>query len=141
EESDSYEIGLSSTGTPIAWSLSAFQTQVDDLIVFAAVPGTFDFLPQNISEARIRGVEAEARTHWNNWSFAANYTYLDPRNRGAGASHDNYLPRRARQSGRLDVSYRAGAFSVGTIINVQGPRYDDVANAAQLGGYALVDLI
>ncbi|HWK75923.1 MAG TPA: TonB-dependent receptor [Povalibacter sp.] len=141
EESDSYEIGLSGSGTPVAWSLSAFQTQIDDLIVFAAVPGTLDFLPQNISEARIRGVEAEAHTRWNNWSFAANYTYLDPRNRGAGTNYDNYLPRRARQSGRLDVSYSTGAFSVGTIVNVQGSRYDNVANSAELGGYALVDFI
>lgn len=141
EESDSYEIGLSGSSTPITWSLSAFQTQVDDLIVFAAVPGTFRFLPQNVSEARIRGVEAEARTHWHGWSFAANYTYLDPRNRGAGINYDNYLPRRARQSGRLDVSYSAGAFSVGTIVNVQGSRYDDVANSAELGSYALVDLV
>lgn len=142
EESDSYELGLSGTATPITWSLSAFQTQIDDLIIFAPVPGTPSrSLPQNISEARIRGVEAEARTHWNNWSFAANYTYLDPRNRGAGANYDNYLPRRARQSGRLDVSYATGSFSVGTVVNVQGSRYDDIGNSARLSGYALVDLI
>lgn len=137
EESDSYEIGVSGTASALSWSLAAFQTQSDDLIAFDFAT----FLPQNISEARIRGVEAEVRTAWNDWSFGLGYTGLDPRNRAAGANYDNILPRRARQSGRLDIGYSFGAMQLGTIVTAQGSRYDDLANTTRLPGYTSVDFI
>ncbi len=136
ETSDSYEVGFSGTAANISWSLTGFETEIDDLITFDFAT----FLPQNISEARIRGIEAEARTQLANWSFAFGYTGLDPRNRGAGFNYDNILPRRARQSGRIDVGYSAGIFSLGTTINAVGSRYDDLANTAQLDSYTLVDV-
>jgi vitamin B12 transporter len=137
EQSNSYEMGIAGTAKPVTWSVSAFQTQIDDLIAFDFTT----FLPQNISKARIRGVEAEARTRLDAWSFVVGYTGLDPRNRDAGANFDNLLPRRPRQSGHVDVEYASGAFSLGTIIDVQGSRFDSVANTEKLGGYTLVDLI
>lgn len=137
EQSDSYEIGVSGTASAVRWSLTAFETRNDDLIAFNAAT----FLPQNISEARIRGIEAEVRTAWNDWSLALGYTGLDPRNRAPGTNYDNILPRRARQSGRLDIGYSFGAMQLGTIVTAQGSRYDDLANTAQLPGYTVVDFI
>lgn len=137
EQSDSYEIGVSGTASALRWSLAAFETQNDDLIAFDFAT----FLPQNVSEARIRGIEAEVRTAWNDWSFAVGYTGLDPRNRAVGANYDNILPRRARQSGRLDIGYSFGALQLGTIVTAQGSRYDDLANTARLPGYTVVDFI
>ena len=137
EKSESYEVGVSGTAAAIAWSLTAFQTHTDDLIAFDLAT----YLPQNINEARIRGVEVEGHTRLDHWTIGANYTYLDPRNRGDGAEYDNLLPRRARQSGRIDVNYGTDAFSVGTVINLVGSRYDDLANTTKLDSYTVVDLI
>jgi len=137
EESNSYEVGVSGTVAPINWSLTAFETKVDDMIAYDPVAQR----PMNIDQARIRGAEAELRTHWNDLSVALGYTYLDPRSRTPSGDYQNYLPRRARHAGRLDINYRLGAFSVGTFINAQGRSFDDVANLAPIGSFAVVDLI
>jgi len=137
EKSDSVEVGASGMASSINWSVAAFQTEVEDLIAFDLTT----FLPQNLSKARIRGVEAEARTHLNNWSFGIGYTGLDPRNRDGGINDGNFLPRRARQSGRIDASYGTSTFSLGTTIDLVGTRYDDLANSTKLDSYTLVDFV
>jgi vitamin B12 transporter len=137
ENSDSFEVGVSGAASEITWSFAAFQTEVEDLIAFDLTT----FLPQNVSKARIRGVEAEARTHLGAWSLGLGYTGLDARNRDGDFNHGNYLPRRARQSGRIDVNYGTDVFSVGTTVDVAGSRYDDLANTRKLASYALVDFV
>ncbi|HEY5806524.1 MAG TPA: TonB-dependent receptor [Povalibacter sp.] len=141
EESDSFEAGASGTVAQVTWSATAFQTQIDDMIVYVYDPVAQAGQPQNINEARIRGLELEARTRYENWSFGLGYTGLDPRHRGAGANYDNILPRRARQAGRVEVAFDTGNVSIGTTINLVGSRYDDVANTRKLDSYSLVDLI
>jgi vitamin B12 transporter len=137
EKSDSVEIGASGAVSRIMWSVAAFQTDIEDLIAFDLTT----FLPQNVSKARIRGIEAEARTHFGHWSFGVGYTGLDPRNRDGDFNDGNFLPRRARQSGRVDVNYGNDDFSFGTTVNVAGSRYDDLANTTRLGSYTLVDFV
>lgn len=140
EESDSVELGASGTVARISWSAAAFETGIDDMIVFAFDPAVDGFRPLNINEARIRGIELDARTRYESWSFGLGYTGLDPRNRGQGTNYDNILPRRARQSGRIEATFDIDNFAVGTRVNVVGSRYDDVANSRKLDSYAVVDL-
>jgi vitamin B12 transporter len=133
EESDSVELGISGTAANTTWSLTGFETNVDNLIAFDSAT----FTPQNINEARIRGIEAQAQAQLDRWSLGVTYTHLDPRNRES----DNLLPRRPQDAGRIDVSYGTDAFSVGTTVNVAGSRYDDVSNSLKLDGYTTVDLL
>ncbi len=133
EESDSIEFGLNGEAAQTTWSFSAFETSIDNLIAFDLTT----FLPQNVSKARIRGVEAQASTQFDNWTFGASYTHLDPRNRDSG----NVLPRRARDAGRLDISWGNERFSIGTIVNIVGSRYDNLANTTKLDGYTTIDLV
>lgn len=135
EESDSLELGVSGTVANTSWSFAAFETDVDNLIVFDFVTSR----PQNVSEARIRGVEADIRTQVNDWTFGANYTHLDPRNRDSGFNHDNILPRRARDAGRVDISYGNERLGLGTVVNIVGARYDNLSNTVKLGDYTTVD--
>lgn len=137
EESDSVELGISGTAAQTTWSVSAFETNIDNLITFDFAT----FLPQNLSEARIRGIEAQARTQFHNWTFGANYTHLDPRNRDSGFNHNNILPRRAEDAGRIDIGYGTDTFSVGTTVNLVGSRYDNLANTTELDSYTTVDLV
>ena len=136
EESRSLEFGLNGRPGWGRWSLNAFETRVGDLIAFDASL----FAPNNIDQARIRGLEAVLGTRLDGWELNANLTLLDPENRSGGANDGNVLPRRARQSLRLDADRRFGSYGFGATLLAVGKRYDDLANTRELGGYATVDL-
>jgi vitamin B12 transporter len=136
ENSRNFELGLRGTPGWGHWSLNAFENHVDDLIAYDAAL----FAPNNIARARIRGVEGVLGFTWAEWAFAATATWLDPRNDSNDDNHGNVLPRRARDSVRLDADRRFGVFSVGASLYAADQRYDDAANTNTLGGYALADL-
>lgn len=137
ERSRSYELGLSGTHNWLSWSLQAFHTNVEGLIDWTP-DASFFYSPQNLSSATMRGIEATTTATLAAWRVALNYTYLDPRSVG-DVNDGRVLPRRARQSGRIDVSYNMGPARLSSTVNVIGPRYDDLSNTARLGGYSTVD--
>lgn len=136
EESRSFELGLSGKANWGNWSLNAYETRIDDLIAFDAST----FAPANIDQARIRGLEAVLGSRLGNWDLNANLTLLDPENRSGGANDGNVLPRRARQSLRLDAERDFGRYRLGATLLAAGKRYDDLANTRELGGYSTIDL-
>ena len=136
EESDSIELGLSGKATWGHWSLNAYETRINDLIAFDAST----FAPANIDQARIRGLEAVLGTRIGSWDLNTNLTLLDPENRSGGPNDGNVLPRRARQSLRLDADRDFGRYRLGATLLAAGKRYDDLANTRELGGYATIDL-
>ncbi|MCS3902681.1 vitamin B12 transporter [Methylohalomonas lacus] len=141
ETSESFEVGLDGWHGPVSWSLSAYQTDIDDLIVNAPdATAMFGISPQNVGEARIRGLEASARVQLNHWLINAQADWLDPENRGAGANHGNVLPRRHQQSLRIDADRQFQDFSLGASWQLVGRRYDGIENETRLGGYGLLDL-
>jgi vitamin B12 transporter len=137
EESRSYELGLSGRASLVNWSLAAFENRVEQQIVYDASISA----PNNLNEARLRGVETEANAALGVWSVAVSYTWLDPRNRSPGPDFDNYLPRRARQFGHVEVGRALGSVDARMRLTAEGSRYDDVANTMRLGGHAVLDLI
>ncbi|MCC4602666.1 TonB-dependent vitamin B12 receptor [Xanthomonas campestris] len=142
ETSNSAELGLRGSYDWGVWTLNAFQTRVDDLIAYDA--GLVDAIhpfgqPNNIDQARIRGVEAGYDTELAGWTLRSALTWLQPQADGE-VDHGNWLPRRARQSGRIDADRSFGAFGVGASLFGSGKRYDDLANTEQLAGYGLLDL-
>ncbi|MFC5743883.1 TonB-dependent vitamin B12 receptor [Dyella tabacisoli] len=143
ESSRSFELGLRGTHSWGGWSLNAFQNKINDLIAYDNTPNP-PLYPygsaNNIERARIRGVEATAHTTVAEWNVSGTATWLDPRNETNGSYHSNWLPRRAKQSGRIDADRQMGDLSFGGSIYVAGDRYDDLANNYRLGGYALTDL-
>jgi len=136
ERSRSYELGLGQRREHWHWQANAFQTDVDDLIVYDPTI----FIANNLDEARIRGAELTAGAQLAGWDVNASASWVDPRNRSAGANFDRLLPRRARMSGRIDVDRAIGDFRIGASLVGDGRRYDDAANQLALGGYATVDL-
>jgi vitamin B12 transporter len=136
EESRSAEVGLEGMGRLWRWSLHAYQTQVDNLIAFDAAT----FLPQNIDQARIRGIEGMVSGQLAGWRIATQATLLDPENRSSGPNHGKVLPRRAEQAFRLDVDRDIDRFTIGATVVAEGRRFDDLANTRRLGSYATVDL-
>ncbi len=138
EESTSVEIGLDGRISGVRWGTRLFQNDIDNIIVTARQPnGTF--LPSNLNEARIRGLEASLSTRLDNLDLAASYTWLDPEQVG-GVNDGKLLPRRAQNVLRLDADQAFGAWRVGGTLNAVSGRYDDAANTLRMGGYTTIDL-
>ncbi|GAB4361784.1 MAG: TonB-dependent vitamin B12 receptor [Gammaproteobacteria bacterium] len=136
EESRSVELGISGTTRSGRWSIHLYDTRVDELIAFDSAI----FAPNNISETRIRGIEASLDTRLGEWLLNTQLTLLDPENRAPGANFGNRLPRRAEESLRLSIDRRFGPYDLGATLVAVGDRYDDLANTVKLDGYATVDL-
>ncbi|WP_342317009.1 TonB-dependent vitamin B12 receptor [Lysobacter sp. FW306-1B-D06B] len=139
ETSRSVEVSLRGEHGWGTWSLNAFDTKIDDLIAFDSTLGPMGG-PNNIDRARIQGVEATAGVVWMDWSLRTSLTWLDPRNDGDNVNHDKLLPRRAKQSGRIDLDRKFDRFSIGASVIGVGERYDNLANTTRMGGYGLFGL-
>lgn len=138
ESSRSFELGIDGWHGPLNWSFSAYQTDIDDLIVNVPL-GPFLLQPQNVSEARIRGLEAAANVRLNDWLINTQFDWLDPEVRGDSMDSGNLLPRRHQQSMRIDVDRQFHRFSLGASWQLVGRRYDNVENETRLGGYGVLD--
>lgn len=135
EESRSVELGVSDRARWGDWSLSLYQTEIDNLIGFDAT-----FTAINVDRARIRGLEATHGARWRAWNVTTSLALLDPENRSPGANHGNLLPRRAEEALAVDIDRAFGRYRLGLALYAEGRRFDDLANERRLGGYALVDV-
>jgi vitamin B12 transporter len=135
EKSRSAELGLSQQVDTWNWALNAYQTRIDQLITLDS-----NFVPQNISKARIRGLEGQLGVNLDGWQLQGYLTWLQPQNQDGSANDGNVLPRRPEHTARVDLDRRFGAFGIGTTVYAAGRSYDDAANAHPLGGYATTDL-
>ena len=135
ESSRSSELSLGRDAGAWQWQLNAYQTRIDDLIVY----DTAIFAANNIEQARIRGVELTASARFGEWDVRGQLGTLDARNLSAGSNHGKRLPRRPQRSARLDLDRDLGDFGFGISGIVEAARWDDVANTLRVGGYATVD--
>ncbi len=131
ETSRSVEMGLGGRLAGGRWSASLFDTRISDLI--AGWPTV------NINRAEIQGFELTHNNRFGTWETAVNLTLQDPKN-ASGANQGKILPRRARESLRVDLDRRFGGWRMGGTLRAEGRRYDDAANNTPLDGYALLDL-
>lgn len=134
EESRTAELGLAGHHDHWFWDAVAYQTDVDNLIETVFSGGVF--LPQNVAEARIRGVELGGGAEVGQWTFYTAATYSDPEDRETG----NRLRRRARESLRLEADRSIGDWSLGGTLIAQGKRFNDADMTERLGGFGLLNL-
>ena len=137
EQSRSGELGLNQKLGNWNWAVNAYQTRIDDLIV---LDPNRNYLPFNVSKARIRGVEAQLGASLDGWQVQGYLTVQQPKNVDGGANSGNLLPRRPQRTARIDVDRRFGAFGIGSTWYAAGKSYDDVANSHRLGGYSTLAL-
>ncbi|SEQ91580.1 vitamin B12 transporter [Nitrosomonas sp. Nm51] len=136
ENSRSLEFGLRGKMDWGSWSLNVYDTRINDLIAFDA--DTFEV--DNINQARIRGLEAVLNTQIRSWVINGNLTFLDPENRSSDLNRGNVLPRRARQSFRLNTDRQFGKYTLGAMFLAEGERFDDLGNTRKLDSYVKFDL-
>ena len=133
ERSKTYEAGLRGRQDWGSWNVSAFQTNVENLIATVTVGGVST--AQNVDKALIKGLETEVSTQLAGWETRAALTLLDPRDTG----RDTVLNRRAKRSLKLTTERADGKWRYGANLLVQGHRYDNVSNTTRLGGYGIVN--
>lgn len=92
-------------------------------------------LPQNIPRARIEGWTLGYEGAFGPLALRASLDLLDPRNELTGRQ----LPRRARETATLGADWTRGAWRYGGQLLAVGQRFDDVANANALAGFATLD--
>jgi vitamin B12 transporter len=115
--------------------VSLYRSNVHDLIVYDAAL----FIPNNIDEARLEGIELSGSTELGDWQLSANATFDHPIDVGT----DQPLLRRATRSGNLNVAYAIQKFRPYLQVSSSGPRLDsDINSGARvtLGGYSVANL-
>ncbi len=131
EESESVELGLSGVVNNSRWGVRIFDSSIEDLIV----TNLSTFLPENVAEAEIKGLEAEYVTSISDWNVSTSLTLLDPEDKATG----NELRRRAKRSIKVSANRSFGNWQTGFSILSQGKRFEDLANTIELDGYELVN--
>ncbi|RRV38289.1 TonB-dependent receptor [Pseudomonas sp. o96-267] len=134
ERSKTYEAQLRGDHMDTRWSLSAYRTEVEDLITVVSDPVTFFSTPMNVNKARLQGLELSVERELLGWHVALGASLLDPRDRSSG----HILPRRAKRSLSLDLDRQFGAFAAGMTWQTFSGRYDDAANNREIAGYGLL---
>jgi len=137
EKSKSANLGVSQQGQGWHWGMDVYETRIDDLITYDA--STMKM--QQVEKARIRGAELTGGVLLAGFDINAQLSYTNPRNRTHGSSQfDNWLPRRAQQTARLDIDRRFGDFRAGLTVQGAGKRFDNASNSVKVGGYGALDL-
>ena len=128
EESTSAEIELRSKHKWGKVSLSAYSTQIDNLIS--------GWPPANVNKAVIKGMELRLNTKIAGWDTRADLSLLNPRDKVSG----KLLQRRAKEMLRIDMDKSSGKWSSGLSFIGQSYRYEDVANTKKINGYGIINL-
>ena len=135
ERSRSIEAALAWTGTGAGLRLDVYRTEIDDLISYNSATRR----PENIQAARLRGAELGGHADIAGWFASGSVSVVDAENRST-PSYGNRLPRRARQSARIELDRAFGDLRLGLTAAGEGPRYDDLANRRRLAGHGTLDL-
>lgn len=136
ERSKTYELGLSGSHAGVRWAANTYETEIKDLIALDAF-----FIPQNVSKARIRGLELEAATKIASFDVNGQFSWIDPEDHSGGTNDGNVLARRAEQTFTLNAFKALGDFSLASTVFVSGRRFDDAANTRRLSSFTTVDIV
>lgn len=127
-----------------AWvdaQLSTYRSDAIDLLTF--LPNSQQFsVAQNISAARLSGVELSSRAGWaGGLSTDLSWTRQWTRDRGEVAYwNGRELPGRPRDEGALQISHARPRWQVGYELHLVSANYLDRANLARIPARALHDL-
>lgn len=128
EESETVEVSIKGQHFGARWRLSAYHTDVDDLIGFD--PATFT--ANNTADATLQGVEFETSFSYASWNVNTNLNFLDARDDGT----DEFLDDRAEFAANLEVYRRFGELDVSVDLQAESGRHDRVGQT--LDGFAIV---
>ena len=133
EESKTTEVALRGDFNPqSSYEVNLFYTDIENLIDWAA-NDMGKFMPMNVADARIQGVELAYNITVDSWNIAFNSSYIEPKDLTA----DEDLQRRARATGSIDISRRGDGYAMGLTVTGKSERKGDTDTPA---GYGTVDI-
>mgnify|MGYP001568374187 FL=1 len=142
EKSNSWEIGVEKDIVKDVASLSItyFDQNYKDLIDWVETPpASWQYTPQNIAKAEVKGIEAGASLKIiEGLTLKSSYTNLDTENKETGKR----LPRRPKDKFNMTVEYVKGDAAILAGYTFVGEAYDDAANSEKkkLASYSLINL-
>ncbi|HET6912318.1 MAG TPA: TonB-dependent receptor [Rhodanobacteraceae bacterium] len=130
ERSRSSELGAEWTpAAALSFKLAAYHTDIDDLIDFTGPL----FQAENTAQAKIDGVELQARWQRDGWALSGNATWQDARDPQTG----EHLLRRASRKGDVQLMRQFDSrVDAGIELYAEGPRPEF---GGPLPGYALLN--
>jgi vitamin B12 transporter len=140
EKSKTAEVGLRYVDG-YSLKLNYFETEISDLISWkSSLQGQGDsygayYQPQNISAAKIRGMETGVSQRIADWFITAHYTRLLATNEETGLQ----LDRRPKNSANIAISKGLQRHKISASIQVASERLDSSGNV-RLAGYGLMNL-
>lgn len=146
ERSRAWDVGLEhgSRRRGLYLAASAFRRDSSDLINYTCCTAEHPFgTYENVGEVRAEGIELEAGTDLGSeLRLQGVYSHVAAVDRTpGGANEGSDLARRPRHSGTVSLDWnRFGDFSLGADLRVVGGSFDDAANLAPLGSYAVLTL-
>jgi vitamin B12 transporter len=97
--------------------------------------------PSNTPRARSEGLSLAYEISLQTVKLSASLDHVNPHNATDGvATSGNLLPRRAKDSFKLQGDWELGNVNLGASLNSFSHRFDDAANKYKLAGYATLDL-
>ncbi|WP_108124909.1 TonB-dependent receptor domain-containing protein [Saccharospirillum mangrovi] len=128
EESSTVEIALRQFRGDDYWRLSAYRTNADNLIVSTASTG---YIPENVSEAVMQGVEAEVSKRLANTRLSLNAAYVDAKD-----SDDNQLSDIPEWTANVKVNQHFNAIGVLFELHGEGSR---ISSSETLDGFVTLN--
>jgi vitamin B12 transporter len=118
-------------------SVTYFRNDIKDLIDWQETPpGSWFYIPVNVSEARITGWTLAYAGQVGGFDLRASADFQDPRDRMT----DRLLQRRSTEHGVLAIGRNYGAWDWNVEVVGSGRRFGDAANTQRLAGYGLLNL-
>ncbi len=144
ESSRGWDIGLHYQGEVEAWKggLGAtwFQQTFQNLIAWAPLGAIGPFgpawIPSNVNQAGIKGLELEGELEYGVAYLRANWTWLDARD----TLNNTLLQRRARDSGNILIGADVAGLNIEANVKIVGPRFSGAGNTLPMAGYHKLDV-
>jgi len=105
EESENFELSLIGSTEQANWRVSAYRTNVDDLIAF----DLNTFLAGNVQEATLKGIEFELNANIEGWDVAFNLDILS----ATDETNNTELSDRAERSLSINANRSFGNLNIG----------------------------
>lgn len=134
ETSKSVEVGLRGYLPFMQWEISAYRNDIDDMIAWAPAGVGGAWIPSNINNARIKGLEVEALFETGPLTHRLVAEWKDPRDK----ADNSLLIRNARENFSWRTSYSINQLNLSLSASYVGDRKDSTGNT--MDAYTLLDI-
>lgn len=134
EESKNSEVFIENRTKAQTTRLTGFYSDVDNIIASNA-----EYIPFNLSKARIKGATLTSDWQQGKVIFGGNYTYQTTENR-QGVDAGKELSYHPNHTGLVYVGYRTPQFDIRTELQQVGDKFSDSANTKVIDGYTLLSV-